>query len=45
MFHATLLKPYKETEQYGPNILRPIPKIEPGEEMEYKVEQIMNYRK
>ena len=44
MFHATLLRQYKETEVYGANFPRPLPDIIKGEEV-YEVEQILKHRK
>ena len=44
MFHATLLRQYKETEVYGANFPRPLPDIIEGEEV-YKVERILKHRK
>jgi len=43
-FHATLLKPYVETETHGPNYNRPPPDIE-GDEERYKVETILKHRR
>jgi hypothetical protein len=43
VFHATLLRPYKETEQHGPNYIPPTPDIL-NEEEQYEVEQIINHR-
>jgi hypothetical protein len=44
VFHAILLKPYKETEQHGPNFIGPPPDIVNDEE-QYEVERIINHRK
>ena len=44
VFHAVLLKPYKETEQHGPNFIGPPPDIVNDEE-QYEVERIINHRK
>ena len=44
VFHATLLKPYKETEVYGGNFPRPIPELLEGEEV-YEIEKILRHRK
>jgi hypothetical protein len=44
VFHAALLRPYRENEVYGENYIRPPPDIEEGEEV-YKVEQILKHRK
>ena len=43
VFHAVLLSPYHETEEYGPNFKRPPPDIIEGEP-EYEVESIINDR-
>jgi hypothetical protein len=43
VFHAALLRPYRENEVYGENYIRPPPDIE-GEEV-YEVEQILKHRK
>jgi len=40
IFHASLLTPYKETNQHGPNFLEPPPDILEGEP-EWEVEQIL----
>jgi Chromo (CHRromatin Organisation MOdifier) domain len=40
VFHASLLSPYKETEEHGPNFLEPPPEVIEGTE-EYKVEAIL----
>ena len=44
MFHATLLRQYKETDVYGANFHRPPPNIIEGEEV-YEVKQILKHRK
>jgi len=44
VFHATLLRPYKENEIYGENYPRPPPDIEEGEEV-YEVETILKHRR
>ena len=44
VFHATLLKHYKENETYGQNFTEPPPELVEGEE-EYKVKTILNHRK
>jgi Chromo (CHRromatin Organisation MOdifier) domain len=44
VFHATLLRPYRENEVYGENYIWPPPDIEEGEEV-YEVEQILKHRK
>jgi hypothetical protein len=43
VFHASLLRPYKETEQKGTNYTRPPPDLVQGE-AEYEVESIINHR-
>jgi hypothetical protein len=43
VFHASLLTPYKEMEQHGPNFLEPPPEIIEGEP-EWKVERILQER-
>ena len=43
VFHASLLTPYKETEQHGPNFLEPPPEIIEGEP-EWEVNQIIKER-
>ena len=43
VFHASLLTPYKETLEHGPNYLRPPPEIIDGE-AEFEVEAIMGHR-
>jgi hypothetical protein len=44
VFHATLLKPYKENKIYGPNFTSPPPELLDGEEV-YDVETILNHQK
>ena len=44
VFHATLLRPYKENEIYGENYPEPPPDLEDGEE-NYEVETILNHRR
>ena len=44
VFHATLLRPYKENKVYGENYPQPLPDIESGEEV-YEVEQILKHRR
>ena len=44
VFHATLLRQYKETEVYGANFPRPPPELVEGEEV-YDVEKILGHRK
>ena len=43
VFHATLLKPYRENEIYGENFIEPPPELVEGEEV-YEVETIYNHR-
>jgi hypothetical protein len=43
VFHAALLRPYRENEVYGENYIWPLPDIEEGEEV-YEVEQILKHR-
>jgi Chromo (CHRromatin Organisation MOdifier) domain len=43
VFHASLLTPYKETEEYGENFTQPPPELIEGQE-EYEVEQIIDSR-
>ena len=44
VFHAGLLRPYKENEVYGKNFTEPPPDLVEGEEV-YEVETIPNHRK
>jgi len=44
VFHAALLRPYKENGVYGENFVKPPPELEEGEEV-YEVETILNHRK
>jgi Chromo (CHRromatin Organisation MOdifier) domain len=44
IFHASLLTPYKETEEHGHNFVQPVLELIEGEE-EYEVEQILNSRR
>lgn len=44
VFHASLLTPYKETAEHGPNFARPPPDIIEGEE-QYEVEEIVNHKR
>src|SRR6202008_3036152 len=44
VFNNSLLKPYVETFQHGPNYLRPPPDIVEGEEGHYEIEQILGSR-
>jgi hypothetical protein len=43
VFHASLLSPYKETEEHGSNFKEPPPDLINGEH-EYKVEQVLDAR-
>ena len=43
VFHASLITPYKETVEHGPNFTRPAPDIIQGEE-EWEVEDIIDSR-
>ena len=43
VFHASLLMPYKETNQHGPNFIEPPPDILEGE-LEWEVERILKER-
>ena len=43
IFHASLLTPYKETEEHGPNYHKPPPDVIEGEP-EWEVEQIVGAR-
>jgi chromodomain-containing protein len=43
IFHASLLSPYYESPEHGPNYSRPSPDLLEGEE-EYEVEHIINHR-
>ena len=43
VFHASLLTPYKETDQHGPNFIEPPPDIIKGKE-EWEVEKIIKER-
>jgi hypothetical protein len=43
VFHVSLLTPYKETEEHGPNFAEPPPELI-DEQEEYKVEQILASR-
>jgi hypothetical protein len=43
VFHASLLTPYKETEEHGENFAQPPPELIEGQK-EYEVEQIVNSR-
>jgi hypothetical protein len=44
VFHATLLRPYKQNETYGKHFMEPPPQLLEGEEV-YEVETILNHRK
>jgi Chromo (CHRromatin Organisation MOdifier) domain len=44
VFHAGLLRQYRETEVYGANFQRPLPEVIEGEEV-YEVETILKHRK
>ena len=44
VFHATLLKPYRENETYRQNFPEPPPELVEGEEV-YEIETILNHRK
>jgi hypothetical protein len=44
VFHATLLRSYKENDIYGPNFPEPPPELAEGEEV-YEIETILNHRK
>jgi hypothetical protein len=44
VFHNSLLKPYHETLQHGPNHERPTPEIVNGEEGHYEIESILMAR-
>ena len=44
VFHATLLRPYKENTVYGQNFTEPPPELVEGEEV-YEVETILSHRK
>jgi len=41
VFHNSLLKPYYETKEHGPNHKKPTLKIVNGEEGYYKIESIL----
>ena len=43
VFHASLLTPYKETDQHGPNFIEPPPDILEGEP-EWEIERILKER-
>ena len=44
VFHATLLKPYRENEIYGENFTEPLPELVEGEEV-YEFKTICGHRK
>jgi hypothetical protein len=44
VFHNSLLTPYKETTEHGPNYTRPPPDIVEGEDEHYEIETILNAR-
>ena len=44
VFHNSLLKPYHETQEHGPNYERPAPEIVNGEEGHYEIESILRAR-
>ena len=44
VFHAALLRPYKENGIYGENFVKPPPELEEGEEV-YDMETVLNHRK
>ena len=44
VFHAALLRPYKENEVYGENHTEPPPELVEGEEV-YEVETILSHRR
>ena len=44
VFHASLLTPYHETEEYGENFIKPPPDLINGEE-QYEVESILAHRR
>jgi hypothetical protein len=41
VFHNSLLKPYHETKEHGPNYEKPTPEIVNGEEGHYEIEDIL----
>jgi Integrase zinc binding domain len=43
VFHVSLLTPYKETEEHGPNFAEPLPELIDAQE-EYEVEQVLASR-
>jgi hypothetical protein len=44
VFHNSLLTPYKETKEHGPNYTQPPPEIVGDEDQHYEVETILNAR-
>ena len=44
VFHNSLLKPYVETLEHGPNFPRPPPEIVEGQEGHYEIEKILAAR-
>jgi transposase InsO family protein len=44
VFHNSLLTPYKETQEHGPNYTRPPPDIVEGETDHYEVEKVVDSR-
>ena len=44
VFHAALLTPYKETDEHGPNFIKPPPDLIDGQE-EFEVENILTHRR
>jgi transposase InsO family protein len=44
VFHNSLLTPYKETNEHGPNFTRPPPDIADGETDHYEVETVLHSR-
>jgi hypothetical protein len=44
VFHNSLLKPYYETKEHGPNYDKPTPEIVNGEEGHYEIEAILMAR-
>src|SRR5258707_5949805 len=43
VFHASLLSPYRETPEHGPNFTRPPPELI-GTEEEYEIDKVVNHR-
>jgi hypothetical protein len=44
VFHNSLLKPYHETKEHGPNHKKPAPEIVNGEEEHYEIKSILMAR-